>query len=492
MSGRKERTVSMTESAVARLRQQSQAAVRLQSENRDLQALNRHQAETARRAEQHRADMQRRMETLHRRMDQQATANRKEVESLQTQLRTTVEDSNRQIQSMRQSFSHELGETRAEMSANLEAHRRQVAATISANNKRVERRLQEVSGRMDTVEADIATINRGNDTLLAMAQTYQSSADLLVEDIQSYRVEILCPGALAPLLALQQTANNDIALSQNNPNNASVARNNARQAWESALRLREQVLEAEGLWEAQQVQAQAVLEEVGLRLNESGNYFLPDPGGDLPVDVDHWTYGGLTALQGRLEACRTRLARRDITVDDMLQVVSAMEQINCEREDATTFAAVAMCESQNRADIAQDIYDGLFESLGMSVADFAYQGEDDRLGHRLHLKNPATGFEVVITSTPTVNETGMVVNRVESDVLDYGNTNDMAAGDDLARAVMSRFEELGLAQSSLRTEPGYERSVSNRTERRNIQAFRTETAHQGPRPQAGTTHTATN
>ena len=41
----------------------------------------------------------------------------------------------------------------------------------------------------------------GNDTLLGMAREYANTAQMLLDDVQSnYRVELLCPGRLKPVL----------------------------------------------------------------------------------------------------------------------------------------------------------------------------------------------------------------------------------------------------------------------------------------------------
>jgi hypothetical protein len=72
----------------------------------------------------------------------------------------------------------------------------------------------------------------------------------------------------------------------------------------------------------------------------------------------------------------------------------------------------------------------------MTVSEFAYQGREYPAGTRLHLKNPVTGFEMMVSCTP-VETDGHVVNEITSDVLNYGNfTNNSEEGDRIARQAL--------------------------------------------------------
>ena len=155
-------------------------------------------------------------------------------------------------------------------------------------------------------------------------------------------------------------------------------------------------------------------------------------------------------------------------------------QIGREIGDTAEFALEAVYSSQDRSDIAADFTEQLNEQ-GLTICEDGFRGSDPRAAHRLRMKNPMTGFEIVITQTPEVQADGTVANRLESDILNYG-TNNEAHGDSIARSLLNSLSGIGLEHTEVCTKPGFETTTSDRVEIVDIAAWKEEHQHEVARP----------
>ncbi len=514
MSGRKTTYTTISDNELRDLRNRAARATSLQESNRLLNQLSaKNEAALAEYRNQART-MNRHLDHLNQRLEEQGAAATREAQALRAQLQQTIKDSNirfqelsqeneERVREMHQNFTSELSRTRSEFSNALDQTREDVANAINTNNRRIEEamrqnnqrlegemhaleeqvesELQSVHDRLDHMDSAIQATARNHGTLLEMAREYERMTQMLLEEIQeNYRVELLCPGRLKPVTDASDSARREIQDASNIPENSATARREARSALEEAYRLYQDAVSAEQRWQLRLEATRQMIGAATAQLEASRRFALPEEP-DAAVDVDCWSAGDLSAIESRLESLEEQLERpEELAFSDLDGIQSAGLQISREIDDTSMFAVEAFYASQDRGEIAQDIADQLGE-MGLSVMDHSYQGNDQRSAHRLHLRNPVTRFEIVITQTPVVQENGSIGNQLESDIIEYGSLNE-EHGDEIARDLLSSLSGLGLEQSEVCTVPGFENTASNRTEVTNIQQWRTERSFEVIKP----------
>lgn len=506
MSGRKTTYTTISDDELRNLRRRAAQAASLQESNSLLNQLSASNEAALAEYRTRIRTMNSNIESMNRRLAEQGAAASKEAQALRSQLQQTVRDSNARIQEisqrneehireMHQNFSRELSraksdfadaieQTRADVADAINTNNRRIEAAMSQNNQRLEGEMQELESRMgaqmrdiqsrlDSAESAIQVTARNNSTLLEMAREYERMEQALIEEIQTnYRVELLCPGRLKPVLDARISCEREIQDAENLPENSAIARREARNALEEAFRLYHDVVRAQQEWELHFEAARQMIGAATAQLEASRTLALPEEP-DTSVDVDCWTAGDLSAISSRLESLEGQLhSPEDLSLTDLDSIQSAGLQISREIDDTSMFAVEAFYASQDRGEIAQDIADQLGE-MGLTVIAHSYQGNDQRSAHRLHLRNNVTEFEIVITQTPIVKEDGTIANRLESDIIDYGSFNE-ERGDEIARGILSSLSDLGLEQSEISTVPGFENSASDRVECTDIQQWRTD------------------
>ena len=515
MSGRKTTYITISDDELRRIREQAARATSLQESNRLLNLLSASNEAALAEYRTRIRTLNSNIESMNRRIAEQGAAASREAQALRTQLQQTVRESNARIQEearkneqhireMHQGFSRELSTTKREFSEALDQTRSDMAEALDANNRRIESamrqnnqrmesemrgletrlngEMQEIRLQLDSIEDTVSSTAHNQTVLLDMAREYEGAVDMIIADIQSnYRVELLCPGRLKPVLQALQSCQSEIRDAERMPQNAAIARREARQALEEAFHLRQDVIQAEQEWNLHFEAARQMLGAASAQLEASREIDLPDET-DISVDVDTWTAGDLTAIEERLDSLNGQLDNSDeLTISDLEGVQSAGMQISREIDDTSMFAVEAFYASQDRADIAQDIANQLTEMGLLTIVDYGYQGNDQRAAHRLHLRNNVTEFEIVITQTPFIQDNGTIANRLESDIINYDSLNE-ERGDEIAREVLSSMGAIGLQQRDVSIVSGFENSLSDRTECVNVQQWRTEQAAEVVRP----------
>lgn len=504
MSGRKTTYTTISDQELRRLRERAAQATTLQESNR---ALNQLSAKNDAALVEYRRrinDMNSSIAQLNRQLAAQGSAATKEAQALRQQLQRTVRESNERIQAaaqkneervraMQQTFSSQLAQTRGDAASAVSANNHRIQAAMEQTSQHLEQEMREmqahiasdmagVQSRLDTVEESAWVAAQNQRTLLDMAREYGRTARVLLADIREhYRAELLCPGRLEQVQAACATAESEIALTEKIPENSSAARGANRQALEAALLLHQDVICAEQEWTMHFQAARQMLNTAQAQLEASRTLALPEEG-DASVDVDRWTGGDLAALGDRLGALEAQLDGAEgaaLAQEELDGIQSAGLQISREIDDTSEFALEAFFASQDRGEIAQDIANQL-NAHGLTVVDHSYQGADQRSAHRLHLINRVTGFEIVITQTPEV-QNGAIVNRLESDILNYGSLNE-EHGDTIARGVLGSLSGLGFKQTEVATVAGFERMESDRREFANMRQWRDERAPEIVKP----------
>lgn len=397
------------------------------------------------------------------------------------QVREVHQNITRELSSVRREFSAALDQTRTDMADALNANNRRIENAMRQNNQllkdemdsletRMKDEMQAIHSQLDTIESSVSSTAHNQSVLLEMACEYERAADMICEDIQqNYRVDLLCPGRLEPVLQSFQSCQSHIKDAEQMPENSATARLVARQALEAAFQLRQDVISAEQEWNLHLEAARRMLGVASAQLEAGREIPLADEE-DHIVDVDTWTAGDLTAIEGRLHGLNEQLDNSgELTVSDLDGIQSAGLQISREIDDAAMFAVEAIVSSQDRWDIADEIHERLRE-MGLTLLDGGYQGNDQRAAHRIHLRNNVTGFEIVITQIPITQQDGTIVNRLESDIIHFGTENP-AAGGQLARDVLE-----AMSGGKVDTVQGFQNSPSDRTNCVDIQQWRTQTS----------------
>lgn len=494
MSGIKTTYTTISDNELRLLRQRAAQATNLQQANQLLNQLGAKNDAALADYRNRINNMNATIDQLNQRLAQQGAAATKEAQALRQQLRDTVRESNDRMQAamrksseqmrvMQNSFHEELAQTRQDVADTIDANNRRIEAALRQTSQHLSREMEEMQDRiskdmaglqsqLDSVETVVRASAENQGVLLDMAREYSRMAQELLADIQdNYRAELLCPGRLTQVRATYETGDRDIALAEKIPENSSTARASARQALEAAMTLHQDVIRAEQEWALHYQVAKQTLNTAQVQLEASRFLDLPEEG-DVSVDVDRWTDGDLSAIESRLGALDRQLENAEgLSLKDLDGVQAAGLQISREVDDASLFALEAFFASQDRGEIAQDIANQLY-THGLTVLDHCYQGSDQRSAHRLHLINRVTGLEIVITQVPESRD-GTIVNRLESDILNYGSLN-AEYGDQIARSVLSSLSELGFEQTEVKTAEGFEHMPSNRQEFADMQQWRTE------------------
>lgn len=484
MSGRKETYVSITARERDRLYQEAARASSLASANRALADLARANDEALEESRQRYDMVADRIRALDAAVTATGTAARKETAALRAQLQEEIRSANQRLQeatarsraqmeAMGQSFDRAIRETRQDMADAMAANNRRIEAAIDASATAIRdemtgmedslrAEMSAVEGRLDGVQATVQGLSGSNDTLLDMAREYAEMTGLLTADAARYRCEVLLPGGMKEVENAVAQARSQMDLCTKAPTNAPVARDYARQAFERALDFHQRLLRAEQAWQMDLRLTRQSVDTARAQLEASRVLALPE----CEVDVDRWTCGDLERLSGLLTGLEDTLKQPDdLSAADLADIRAAAVQASREADEAAGFALVAVTSSQDRADTAADLARQLWETFSLRVESRGYQGDDPRGAHRIHLKNPGTCFEMVITQTPRPDGEGRVGNRLESDILCYGPYEHNAAeADALACRVLSTLGGDGLEQSEVTTVPGYERRESDRTQ----------------------------
>lgn len=490
MSGRKTTYTSISVDELIRLRRQACQASSLSQCNQALQQLA-ERSEQLMRQQQSRIDsLNSTINGLNRTIASQDAAASRERQQLRTQLQTTIQNTNQALQQMAARSQQQMQELSQQFRQDLAAHRTDTARAIEESNRRMDQALQSavsslesqigtVSSRMDRMEQDLADSARrvgilfnSNASLLELAREYADVARTIADDTaRNFRTELLLPGRLEQVQELLRTADQDIRDADGKfPTNAPVARQSARTAATAAMQLHEDMVRAEQAWQARYQAAVQALNAAEAQIEACRR--IRFPGETAEIDVDRWSNGDLSALSTRQSALRGQLNNADgLSVEALYGIRQAGAQLASEVLETSEFAAIAFGASQDRADVAQDVADSMRESLGLMIVDHGFQSGDQRAAHRIHLKNPHTGFEMVVTQYPETGPDGVVGNRLESDILDYG-TNNEQEGDRIAYQALSALSGLGLCQQTVQTVPGYENRPSDRRQQTDMAAWR--------------------
>lgn len=230
----------------------------------------------------------------------------------------------------------------------------------------------------------------------AAAQRWLRSAQEVAGFIrQRYPHELLAPGALA-------RAEEGLWLAESNLQEG-LSEASLSAAQQSYLRLSDLRLELERLEGQRRILvrgAQEKLNELLARAQAARSIAASDLDGNelgVQLDVDFWSGGGLSQLQGDLNAL-LEMMDGALEIAGLEQIHAALPGMETRLGELAEAARLAVINSQLRFDIAEVVVSALSEQ-GFALEEGAYQAGDAREGYCVRLKN-LDGGEVEVHIAP--------------------------------------------------------------------------------------------
>ena len=336
----------------------------------------------------------------------------------------------------------------------LDAHKELVATSahlqtlISENDKKLRSlvattatalasQLDDVKKDVSDLQAKMDKVDNGNSALLAQARQYKDVAEEILNDTESAfrHTTPATDAALENARAALKAAEREISVADGNAMNSSMARGKAITAFESAVAYRQALIRAEMEWNAHYQAAMQALNAAQAQLEATRKLDIPQKDAKnaniKQIDVDHWTCGGLAAVEGRLNAMKESLEGAETADLAELDAFAKNALIRSrEIEAAAAFAVCAAENSQARFELSAQANRVLKNKYGLEpVYDddgryAGYQNSDYRGAYRIHMRNPHTGFEIVIDYTPVVAEDGTISIQCDSHILHHTRDQD--------------------------------------------------------------------
>lgn len=274
--------------------------------------------------------------------------------------------------------------------------------TTQINQERWERERQyrEVSERINAIVAD----ERRRDEL---ARSWVNDVAQKAEFIgKNYRHEQFAPGELAKIereiqdarqslgQGMPQSALSTVQRTYNELNDLQMKLEQMEKEWliwqTAALETTRQILAL-----AQENRACAALDLEGKPLE------------GFEVEVNYWTGGKLSALEGEISAVIGRVQEegKPLSIEELREITEeSAPELRKKLEEVIGEARTAVISSQMRASIADMVIEAL-ESQGYLYDDSTYEGEDEREGYVAKAK-AFDDSEVVISIQPDRNRVG--------------------------------------------------------------------------------------
>ena len=326
-----------------------------------------------------------------------------------------VEQRQQRLQQALGQVHADLQQLEAETARRLREHQRQMQEALRDVRREMRELLAEQEERFNEMlaqerrarERQIASLQQQIDALVAdarrkaeIAQAWVEAAQTLHDFIEgNYRHRLFRPGALERLARDLRQARENL---QQGIAEAALAM--AQRAYHdlSDLRLELERLEAE--WQLWRTAALESAREILALAHANRTCQAIDLQGrelDLRIEVDWWTDGRLSALEAELQTLLGRLQdeQNPPSLEDLRAIVQGtLPQLRQRLEETIRDARLAVLGSQLRINIADLIAQAL-EEQGFSIQAATYEGEDMRAGYYVQARH-LDGSEVVVVVTP--------------------------------------------------------------------------------------------
>jgi len=241
----------------------------------------------------------------------------------------------------------------------------------------------------------------------------------------------------------------------------------AQQVYAQAQHYRLQLLQHEMLHEAYVYLARYACEEVRIACEAQKNMELSiDTTADpvtLAVDVEYWSEGEFSRLQGRIIQLQQRLdLPTNLSHDALKQLLEDVQALKKQVAGLLPMVKENVIASQLRNNIAQTIEQSLRDA-GWEVADSTYAGEDFRQAVHVKLVNFA-GDEIVSIISPEVSAEEVISNHLNIAFFDH-QTNDEESRAQRVSDITRLLQDSGLQCSSPECVEGTEEQASEASEK---------------------------
>lgn len=461
MSGEKKRYVSVEDQELRRLREQES---RLRSISQDLpERLNAVRQEAQR-------EFQQRLAPLEKRNQEQ----QKEVQNLRSNLRNIELETNQRLQQQRQEFQKKIQESQQSQTEALKRESAQLNASMKQgfeqqreeylNLTRQQRQeylnlinqqdskftnliQQEREARQQGQQILQQQINQVVGNLEQEKQRKQTIAENLLNDLDiiweqinlGYQHQRFTPGRLNDL-----KRNLEFSRSNINSGITEAAIATCQQTYLDLADLRLELEQKEQEW---QLYYHATLTDLGsliteVRANRECELEVGElgEGEKFQVEVDYWVNGRLSDYEKQLTSLEKQLkdGEKTLTTEEIKEIGQKIAQLEPVLGDIVEQAKLAILSSQLRVEIADRVVETL-SSLGYTMNDAVYEGEDDRNAYVVKMHNIA-GDEVVTVITPEkeFGTNSVSINTFSSTILDEKATQQQA------KAIFEVLEEEGV------------------------------------------------
>lgn len=444
-------------------------------------------------------EARRQIDAQQRAADQRRHAYDQAIGHLSQELRTSTREFHQRLARQQKEHAGHLQRMEKETSQRLAQQQRAFARSIGQldqrlNEQRVEytRRLDQVDQRLAgqrkeyldliaeqaaEVQKQFASIEQRRLNAQQHAEQWLMDARVILDYIdQHQRHEQFAPGELAVL-------QNELAMSRRNIDagheQAAIATGQA--LYGKALKLQAEIAFRQMEWETYYAEALtgARAHLAALEAQQIARWvFDTDQGSqELDAEVDYWSDGALSSLQGRVEQSIATLEQQPhtLTLDDLKQRIAANQDGMAELETIVTGAKERLIASQLRVNIAEDVLAEL-EAEGWRLQDHVWEGQDADAGkgwkNAYHLKlRDQAGDEMITIVLPEETPIGSIENRVQFAYYPKDNNDAKFAARQTER-LNRTLAKLGLTQAGLRCVPGHERTLRGDETRRDFDKVR--------------------
>gem|GEM_PF-4265618 len=366
---------------------------------------------------------------------------------------------NSALQRQNESFSNALNRQGAEL-------RREIQQQGEHIRLEMQEQRQELTQMINALEQRINEKEQGQKE---RAEFWVEQAECFIRSIDEYRHELFMPNRLSIIRSRLQQAQSSISFGDHQ-----AAISSAQEAFNSAVSMRSDVVQAELEWERYFQLLSCNLARLSATINSAK--LLEFEIGDEKVDakIDYWTNGALVRLSERVSAIQQILKEPDKASSDTLvtlisEVDDLTQRLTAERSGLIDSAKENMMLSAYRVDMVNSIAEAM-QKEGWNQIEYGFKGDEEK--DELHIKiGDVNGNEMVVVISPQFNEQG----RATGNALEFNFFNDRELAMENAEIAVASVEralsDVGI-QTNLRCTAGFERRQSNRNQLRDIKQTR--------------------
>ena len=379
------------------------------------------------------------------------------VDHFNESLLAEVKRRENEIQQARNEFQEQLYTTQNVFETRLHATSEWLESMIEHNDQSIRRLVAETTNDLQNqinnvqqtvsgLQVQMDRINNGNDALLEQAKVfYEYAVNILGETTREFRTNLVPKEELDRVNEAINEALENIRLTNENPVNASVARKSGSDAFKKVLQYKQMIINAEQEWNQHYQAAMYTIQVTQAKLEASRTMIIEG----TEIDVDYWSDGNLSSIDEKLSRMKDTLEQTEqASLEEIDSYNENTLRRSAEIDDTVRFSIAVEDISQQRYELSEELATKLGQQFGLVLVPLesgrtgAYESDDQRAAYRIHMRNPVTEFELVITQE-TVVEDGLPSISAKADVLHYSNNISMDEDEENIREVLNLLNPEG-------------------------------------------------